>query len=221
MLIPAFAVDRTEIVLQALHRLRDAGRIPDVPVFVDSPMALAALQIYVDALPARAGPAHRPAARPFGLAWCGSPSTVDESIALNHPERPSIIVSASGMASGGRVVHHLAALAGDSRNTVLLVGFQAPGTRGADLAAGVRQLKALGRYVPVHCAVEVFHGLSVHADGDELVAWLAAGPEVPAPEACYVVHGEPASARALAERLHAELGWPAIVPDDGEIVRLG
>jgi metallo-beta-lactamase family protein len=221
VLIPAFAVDRTEVVLHALHRLRVEQRIPDVPVFVDSPMALAALRVYVDALAARAEDLRTDLpADPFGLATVRLAATVDESIALNHPARPSIIVSASGMASGGRVVHHLAAMAGDSRNTVLLVGFQAPGTRGADLAAGARQLKALGRYFAVRCQVEVFQGLSVHADADELMGWLAGGPGLPAPDVCYVVHGEHTASRALADRLQTELGWLAVVPGVGELVRL-
>jgi metallo-beta-lactamase family protein len=221
VLVPAFAVDRTEIVLHALHSLRVEGRIPDVPVFVDSPMALAALRVYADALAAGAEDlrADLPA-DPFGLLSVHLAATVDESIALNRPACPSVIVSASGMASGGRVVHHLAALAGGSRNTVLLVGFQAPGTRGADLAAGVRELKALGRYVPVRCQVEVLQGMSVHADGDELVRWLAGGPEVSPPDVCYVVHGERAASQSLADRLRAELGWLAVVPADGELVRL-
>jgi metallo-beta-lactamase family protein len=223
VLVPAFAVDRTEVVLHALHRLHLAGRIPEVPVFVDSPMALAALRVYVDALRDRA-----PDVRddldpdPFGLAHVRLAADVGESMALNRPAEPSIVVSASGMASGGRVVHHLAALAGDSRNTVVLVGFQAPGTRGADLARGATQVKALGRYLPVRCQVEVFQGMSVHADADELVDWLAgAGPDrPPVPDVCYVVHGEPSASRTLAERLHHELGWLAVVPDDGEVVRL-
>jgi metallo-beta-lactamase family protein len=124
------------------------------------------------------------------------------------------------MASGGRVVHHLAALAGDPRNTVVLVGFQAAGTRGADLAAGATQFKALGRYVPVRCQVEAFHGMSVHADADEIVAWLAGEPPAAAPGACYVVHGELAAARTLAARIRSELGWLTVVPTDGEVVRL-
>lgn len=221
VLIPAFAVDRTEIVLHALHRLLVEQRIPDVPVFVDSPMALAALRVYVDALAASAEDLRTDLPEdPFGLASVRLAANVDESIALNHPAQPSIIVSASGMASGGRVVHHLAAMAGVSRNTVVLVGFQAPGTRGADLAAGAHQLKALGRYVPVRCRVEVFQGMSVHADADELVGWLAGGPDLPAPDVCYVVHGERAASRALADRLRAELGWLAVVPVAGEHVRL-
>jgi metallo-beta-lactamase family protein len=221
VLIPAFAVDRTEVVLHALHRLRAERRIPDVPVFMDSPMAMAALRVYVDAVAAAAEDlrTHLPE-DPFGLTTVRLAATVDESIALNHPSRPSIIVSASGMASGGRVVHHLAAMAGERRNTVVLVGFQASGTRGADLAAGARQLKALGRYLPVRCQVEVFRGMSVHADADELVGWLAGGPDLHAPDICYVVHGEQAASRALADRLRTELGWLAVVPDDGELVRL-
>ena len=214
-------MDRTEIVLYALDRMRVEGRIPDVPVFVDSPMALAALRVYVDSLAAGAEDLRADLPTdPFGLSSVRLAASVDESIALNHPARPCIIVSASGMASGGRVVHHLAALAGGSRNTVLLVGFQAPGTRGADLAAGARELKALGKYLPVRCQVEVFQGMSVHADADELIGWLAGGPQVPPPEVCYVLHGEPAASQALAARLRAELGWLAVVPDDGELVRL-
>jgi len=222
VLIPAFAVDRTEIVLQALHRLRCDGLIPPAPVYVDSPMALAALQIYRRALAESAIDvrANLPP-DPFGLTTVRLAGSVDESISLNHPAEPSIIVSASGMASGGRVVHHLAALAGDPRNTVLLVGFQAPGTRGADLAAGVDHVKALGRYLQVRCQVEVFQSLSVHADGDELVAWLAGSADAPPPpDVCYVVHGELTASRVLAQRLRSELGWLAVVPDDGELVRL-
>ena len=222
VLIPAFAVDRTEVVLRALHRLRAAGAIPPAPVYVDSPMALAALEVY-----RRAIAGHWPDVRPdlepdpFGLADVVLAASVEESTALNDPRQPSIIVSASGMASGGRVVHHLAHLAEDRHSCVVLVGFQAPGTRGHDLAHGATQFKALGRYVAVRCAVEVFEGMSVHADADELVGWLA-GPEggVPAPQVCYVVHGEADSAAALAGRLRSELGWLAVVPGDGEIVRV-
>ena len=221
VLVPAFAVDRTEVVLQLLHRLKAEGSIPDAPVYVDSPMALAALRLYVDGL--RAGAPDLRDDLPedvFGLSTVRLAASVDDSIALNHPAQPSILVSASGMASGGRVVHHLAALAGDPRNTVVLVGFQAPGTRGADLAAGVRQIKALGRYVPVLCEVEQFNGMSVHADAGEIVAWSEGDGSVGPPEVCYVVHGQPDASRALADRLRAELGWTTVVPEEGEVVRL-
>jgi metallo-beta-lactamase family protein len=222
VLIPAFAVDRTEIVLQALHRLMSAAAIPAVPVFVDSPMALAALQLYRQAVE-DSDPDVRGdlPADPFGLDRVHLAATVDESIALNFPRQPCIIISASGMASGGRVVHHLAHLAPDRRNTVVLVGFQAPGTRGFDLAHGASQLKALGRYVPVHCQVEVFEGMSVHADADDLVRWLAGAPgEVPPPAVCYLVHGEAESSAVLADRLRHELGWFTVIPRQGEVVRL-
>jgi metallo-beta-lactamase family protein len=118
-------------------------------------------------------------------------------------------------------VHHLAHLATDRRNTVVLVGFQAPGTRGFDLAHGASQLKALGRYLSVRCEVEVFEGMSVHADADDLLRWLAGTPgEVAPPDVCYLVHGEEESSAVLADRLRHELGWLAVVPHQGEVVRL-
>ena len=219
VLIPAFAVDRTEVVLHALARLRREAAIPDVPVHVDSPMALAALDIYRRAVEAGADDVRDDLPPdPFDLGDVRLAATVEESMELNEPRQPCIIVSASGMASGGRVVHHLAHLAPDRRNTVVLAGFQAPGTRGHDLAHGATQVKALGRYWPVRCDVEVFQGFSVHADADDLVRWLHGDGSTP--EACYVVHGERHSAEALAARLRAELGWLAVVPEDGEVVRV-
>jgi metallo-beta-lactamase family protein len=219
VLIPAFAVDRTEVVLHALARLRREAAIPDVPVHVDSPMALAALDIYRRAVEAGADDVRDDLPPdPFDLGDVRLAATVEESMELNEPRQPCIIVSASGMASGGRVVHHLAHLAPDRRNTVVLAGFQAPGTRGHDLAHGATQVKALGRYWPVRCDVEVFQGFSVHADADDLVRWLHGDGSTP--EACYVVHGERHSAEALAARLRAELGWLAVRPEDGEVVRV-
>lgn len=219
VLIPAFAVDRTEVVLHALAGLRRDGAIPDVPVHVDSPMALAALDIYRRALEAGADDVRQDLPPdPFDLGDVRLARSVEESMELNEPRRPCIIVSASGMASGGRVVHHLAHLAPDRRNTVVLAGFQAPGTRGHDIAHGATQVKALGRYWPVRCDVEVFEGFSVHADADDLVRWLRGDGSTP--EVCYVVHGERHSAEALAERLRADLGWLAVVPQDGEVVRV-
>jgi metallo-beta-lactamase family protein len=131
---------------------------------------------------------------------------------------PAIIVSASGMASGGRVVHHLARLLPDSRNSVVLVGFQAPGTRGRTLADGARQLKMLGNYVPVRAEIVDLDAFSVHADQRELLDWLhtAATP----PDIVYVVHGEPAASATLRDRIAARDGWSAVVPRQGERVRL-
>ena len=221
VVIPAFAVDRTEVVLMALKRLTDEGRIPATPVFVDSPMALGALRIYRSALD-RDSPDVRTDLGPDSLVFdpgdLREAHTAQESMDLNDPGRPCVIVSASGMATGGRVVHHLRHLLPDPKNAVVLVGYQAVGTRGRDLAEGVPQLKMHGRYVPVRAEVAQVEGFSVHADGDEIIAWLAGIPEPP--QAAYVVHGEPRAAGALAGRIRDELGWLAVVPRDGERVLL-
>lgn len=217
VLIPAFAVDRTELVLHALSQLAAASDIPAVPVYVDSPMALAALNVY-----------RSPSVRgdlqpglPSRLVYLPDLHTVhsaQESIQLNEPRTPSIIISASGMATGGRVVHHLEHLLPDSRHTVVLTGYQAVGTRGRQLAEGATELKMYGRYVPVRAEVVVDHGFSVHADATELLSWLGAMPAPP--ETVYVVHGEPQAARALAARVRTETGWCTVVPELGERVRV-
>jgi metallo-beta-lactamase family protein len=221
VVIPAFAVDRTEVILMALRRLRASERIPDLPVYVDSPMALAALRIYRDAI--RDGfPELRPdlcgAADPFDPGNLHETRTVEESKSLNSPRWPCIIISASGMVSGGRVLHHLEGLLPDEVNTVVLAGYQALGTRGRDLLDGANTLKIHGRYVPVRAEVVEVPTFSVHADATEVVAWLARAPRPP--DVCYVVHGEPDAAAALRRRIAAELGWTTVVPRLGERVRL-
>ena len=219
MLVPAFAVDRTELVLLELRRLMERGDIPDVPVFVDSPMALAALDCYRRAA-SRGGPQLRPEAGEL-LADLGRPGVhavhdVEGSMRLNRPRTPSIVISALGMASGGRVVHHLAHQLPDRRNCVVLTGYQAEGTRGRQLAEGARQVKIHGHYVPVRAEVVTLTDFSVHADAHETVDWLSRAP-VP-PRTVYVVHGEPRSAAALARRVSEELGLTAVVPRYGERV---
>jgi metallo-beta-lactamase family protein len=141
----------------------------------------------------------------------------DESRAINDPGFPCIIVSASGMATGGRVVHHLKHRLPDPSAMVLLVGFQAVGTRGRSLLEGARQLRMHGRTVPVRAEVVGVDGFSVHADADGLLAWLASAP---APRVVYVVHGEPTASQALAERIGSDLGWDAAVAGDGQTVDL-
>lgn len=221
VLIPAFAVDRTEVILFHLRALTAAGAIPDLPVFVDSPMALAALATYRGAIE-RGEPELRP-----GLASLGDPfdtgrvtevRDVERSKALADLHGPAIIISASGMATGGRVVHHLDRLLPDHRNTVLLVGFQAPGTRGRLLADGVRDLKMLGHYVRVRAEIVDLGAFSVHADQHELVRWLDTATRPP--DAVYLVHGEADSAAALRDRIHEGDVHRAIVAGDGERVRL-
>lgn len=133
----------------------------------------------------------------------------------NKPEQPSIVISASGMATGGRVLHHLKSMLPDPRHTVLIVGYAAAGTRARQLAGGAHEVKIHGRYVPVKAEVRVLDAFSAHADSDELVAWAASARP---PETTYVVHGEPDSAEALADRLGTGDGWTAVVPRDGERV---
>jgi metallo-beta-lactamase family protein len=221
VLIPAFAVDRTEVILHHLARLRAAGALEDVPVYVDSPMALAALAVYRHAIDAAAPDVrtvHDPDADRFDGDHVVEVRDVEASKALAALRFPAIIISASGMATGGRVVHHLSRLLPDHRNTVVLAGFQAAGTRGRSLADGARQVKMLGRYVPVRAEVVAIDALSVHADQQELLNWLATAARPP--EALYIVHGEPHASAALQARIEDELGWPAVIPHHLERVRL-
>lgn len=221
IVIPAFAVDRTEVILMELRALRQQGQIPDVPVFVDSPMALASLQVYARAAAHHSVDLRDDLAPPKELFDAGNLHqlrTVDESKTINTPDRPCIIISASGMATGGRVLHHLAGMLPDPRNTIILAGFQAVGTRGRALQDGASSLKIHGLYVPVRAEVADMPFFSVHADAGELVDWLALAPESPA--GCFVVHGEPAAAAALRQHIEGRLGWTTATPRHGEKVRL-
>lgn len=221
VLIPAFAVDRTEVILYRLRELRTAGSIPDIPIFVDSPMALAALAVYRDAIE-RGDPDIDPELTNLADAFDAGDVTeiydVERSKALANLRTPSIIVSASGMATGGRVVHHLQRLLPDHRNTILLVGFQAPGTRGRLLADGVTDIKMLGRYVRARAEIVDLGAFSVHADQHELVAWVETAD--PTPEAVYLVHGEAAPLAALRAFMERRDGWNPVIARDGERVRL-
>ena len=218
VVIPAFAVDRTEVVLWQLDQLAEQGVIPDLPVVVDSPMANRALQLYrreVD----RRSPELRPEL--FGRELFASldiieTRTPEESKALNERRGPFVIVSASGMATGGRVVHHLAQRIGDSRNKVVLVGFQAPGTRGDRLRSGAESIKMFGRYFPVRADV-VSVDLSTHADRSELLDWLATAEH---PDAVYVNHGEEAAAESLVAAIDHRLGVLAVAPHMNERIAL-
>src|SRR5690606_34184133 len=221
VVIPAFAVDRTEVLLLTLRRLEAEGRIPHLPVYADSPMALASLQVYERA--ARAGDEEvRPELHgrpdPFDPRDLVEARDVEASKAIHDAPLPCIIVSASGMATGGRVLHHLARRLPEKRHSVVLVGFQAAGTRGRRLLDGATEVKMLGRYVPVRAEIVDASGFSVHADGEELIAWAGRMPAPP--RIAFAVHGEPEAAGALRAGLAGRLGWSAVVPKDGERVRL-
>lgn len=220
VVIPSFAVDRTEVVLHQLAELRRTGRLPaHAPVYVDSPMALAALQIYREAFATRAPELRADVLdegdaaldpEPFSLV-----RSLQESLTLERSSLPSVLVSASGMATGGRVVHHLRRLLPDPRNTVIVVGFAAEGTRARDLVDGARVLKMYGTYVPVRAEVVDVPAFSAHADAAEIIEWLR---HAPPPSATYLVHGEPGGCEALRDRIDRELGWTAVVPRSGERV---
>ncbi|WP_212671688.1 MBL fold metallo-hydrolase [Streptomyces sp. A2-16] len=220
VVIPAFALDRTEILLHELAGLRREGRLPaGVPVYVDSPMALAALDVYRDAVAARA-PELRPEVTLAGAAAL-SPDpfravrSIEESVELSRSGGPAVIVSASGMATGGRVLHHLRHLLPDPRNAVVVVGFAAQGTRARDLVDGAKVLKMFGEYVPVRALVADVPHFSAHADAAQIIDWLRGAP---APYVTYLVHGEPEAAAALRDRIDRSLGWTAAVPRSGERV---
>lgn len=220
VVIPAFAVDRTELLLHALQGLERSGAIPAVPVIVDSPMALSALDAYRAAI-ASGSSEVRPDLRradlgdPFTTARLQESRSVEESKVATAMSEPTIVISASGMATGGRVLHHLARRLPDPNSTVILAGYQAQGTRGRLLGDGVQELKIHGRYVPVRAEVVDLGAFSAHADADELVQWATGCESVPT--TTYVVHGEPAASAGLQSRLHA-LGWTAVVPRHGERV---
>ena len=221
VLIPAFAVDRTEVILFHLRELMQAGEIPSLPVYVDSPMALRALEVYRDAISNGAAdvrPEWRHHADPFDTGQLIEARGVQDSKAIAEVLTPVIIVSASGMATGGRVLHHLARLLPDGRNTIVIVGFQAAGTRGRALADGQPEIKMFGDYVRVRADVVDIPGFSVHADHDELVQWL--GSATTEPDTTYLVHGEPESSIALHDAIETELDWKAVVPEHMERVRL-
>jgi metallo-beta-lactamase family protein len=211
VVIPAFAVGRAQSLLYFISRLKARKAIPDVPVYLNSPMAIDATRLYHDY---RAE--HRLSVRDCEAA-CGVAqrvNTADESRALNGRGGPMIIVSASGMATGGRVLHHLKAFAPDPRNMILLPGFQAAGTRGATLASGAEAVKIHGEYVPVRAEVVKLDSMSAHADYAEILEWLR-GFKRP-PRQTFVTHGEPAAADEMRRRIEETLGWTAHVPNDGE-----
>jgi metallo-beta-lactamase family protein len=213
ILVPAFAVGRTQELLWLLAHLEDAGRIPPLPVYLDSPMAMEVNEVYAghaaELDPDRGLP---------GRKQVHATQTPEESKGLNRLTGPVIIVSSSGMATGGRILHHLSLRLSDPRTTVLLVGFQAAGTRGRALQDGARDVRIFGQDVPVRAAVERLDALSAHADRAELLRWLEGFTRPPSQT--YLVHGEPAATAALAAAIEARYGWAVRAAADGETVEL-
>ncbi|MFC4159128.1 MBL fold metallo-hydrolase RNA specificity domain-containing protein [Chitinimonas lacunae] len=208
VVIPTFAVGRAQSLLYLLYRLQEAGEIPRVPVFLNSPMAVDATTIFL-----RHQGEHR-LSREECTAMCRVATvvqSVEESKALNARHGPMIILSASGMATGGRVLHHIRAFAPDPRNAIVFSGFQAGGTRGAAMLGGARTVRIYGEEVPIRARVESVPNFSAHADADETLDWLRGFERAPCHT--FVVHGEPDAADTLRRRIGNELHWSASVPD--------
>ncbi len=210
VLVPAFAVGRAQAMLYWLDRIFASGRVARVPVFVDSPMATSVTELY-----RRHADWHRLSHADCDRIFGGVHFTrsVEESKRLASVQGPAVLISASGMLTGGRVLHHFKRLAPEPANTILLAGFQAPGTRGGALAAGARELKMHGAYVPVRAKVEHIDSLSAHADQAELLAWLRGSGATPG--RVLLVHGEPVAADALRRRIEEELKFRVWVAEPG------
>ncbi|MDP9927985.1 MBL fold metallo-hydrolase RNA specificity domain-containing protein [Variovorax paradoxus] len=207
LVVPAFAVGRAQTLLHCIQLLKREGRIPDMPVYLNSPMAADTTRLFKAHLDE-----HRMSAEQCAdmIGKTIIVNTLEESKRLNTLSYPSIIVSASGMATGGRVLHHLKAYAPDARNTILFAGFQAAGTRGAALVGGVDSIKIHGAYVPVRAEVANLETMSAHADREQLLGWLASQK---APRRVFVTHGEPVAADALRLAIEERYGWPCAVPE--------
>jgi metallo-beta-lactamase family protein len=208
VIVPAFAVERTQKFLFILKELMLSGQIPNVPVFCDSPMAIKAVEIFL-----KHTEAYTEETRQL-IQKCGSPlewqgftfaSTPEESKKINDTHFPSIIISSSGMVTGGRIQHHLVQRLPDPRNLVLFIGFQAPGTRGFTIKSGAPEVKIYGEIVPIRAQVEALEQFSDHADPPELLQWLRTFAQTPS--VTYLVHGEPAASSQLRDEMSKELGW--------------
>lgn len=221
VVIPAFAVDRTEIILHSLRRLTTSGAIPSLPVFLDSPMARSALGFYLRAVE-EGHPEIRPelAGHPeiFDPGHLTITESVDDSKAINHVRGPHVIISASGMATGGRVLHHLKRILPNRRNAVILVGYQAAGTRGQSLLSGAETVRIHGEDIPVNARIASVPAFSVHADRSELLDWISSGPRTP--DRVLAVHGDEEAATSLVTEIRHRFGWNAEAPDDGDVIAL-
>ena len=216
VVIPAFAVGRAQHLLYLMYLLKEQKRIPNVPIYLDSPMAKEATNLFVrhselhrldEALSKRVGE----------VAICVG--TKEESQALDTVETPKIIISASGMLEGGRVLHHIKKFAPDANSTVIFAGYQAAGTRGADMIGGKESIKMFGVDVPVKAEVQVLSNMSAHADYEEILEWL--GKFNHHPRKVFITHGEPEAALSLKEKIHERFKWQCVIPEYLQTEKLG
>ncbi|MFB9857095.1 MBL fold metallo-hydrolase RNA specificity domain-containing protein [Paenarthrobacter aurescens] len=215
ILIAAFAVGRAETLMLQLARLRRKGLIPEIPIYLNSPMAIDASYMYQ-----QHPDEHRLRPEEFKDMYhvATMTRTADDSKLLNLRGGPMIIISASGMLTGGRILHHLEAYGSDPKNAVILSGYQAAGTRGAELAAGSRELRVYGQIVRIRAEVVQLEGFSAHSDSDAIIRWMRSAPR--GPRMTYITHGEPEASEALRLRIKHELGWKARVPEYTETISI-
>lgn len=208
VVIPAFAVGRAQHLLYLMYQLKKANRIPNVPIYLDSPMATSATEIFrkyadLHRLPAELSDKVCQVAKYI--------QSREESQALDLETHPKIIISASGMLEGGRVLHHIRAFAPDPKNTVIFAGYQANGTRGADMIHGKKFIKAFGETIEINARIEVLNNMSAHADYDEILDWLANFNHHP--RKVFLTHGEPEASLALKEKIEQKYKWHCVIPE--------
>ncbi|HVM92597.1 MAG TPA: MBL fold metallo-hydrolase [Terriglobales bacterium] len=222
VIVPAFAVERTQKFVFILKELMESGQIPRVPVYCDSPMAIKAVEIYMkhsEEFTEQAADLIKKYGSP--VTWPGFTfaQTSEESKKINDSKFPSIIISSSGMATGGRILHHMAQRLPDPRNLVIFIGFQAPGTRGGIIKGGAKEIKIFGEFIPVRAQVAALEQFSDHADPPELLEWLHTFKNKPG--LTYLVHGEPAASSQLRDLMKKDLGWNVQVAEYMEKVAVG
>ncbi len=217
LVIPSFSVGRTQSLIYIIRELEEEGRIPVLPIYVDSPMAINATKIFkkdlndqnlTSRILAMTG------TEIFNTGKIHFCETREQSIQINEVNGPAVIISASGMATGGRILHHLAQRLPHQQNTILFIGYQAEGTRGRTILEGKTEVKIHGNYVPIRAKIEQISSFSGHADYNEILAWLMAFNK--SPRMTFVVHGEPVASTALAEKIRAKFGWKVVVPKFGD-----
>lgn len=215
VIIPSFAVGRAQMLLYYIHALKSARRIPNLPVYLDSPMAIDASGLFCYHA------ADHSMSPEECRAICGVATYVNEvedSKALDQTEMPIILISASGMATGGRVLHHLKHFAPDPENTILFAGYQAPGTRGDRMLRGEPEVKIHGKWIPIRAEVNQLGMLSAHADQNEIMAWLKGFRR--APKKTFITHGQAEAAATLGHKIEADLGWKVVIPQLGDTFNL-
>jgi metallo-beta-lactamase family protein len=207
VLIPAFTVGRAQTLLYYLMLLKRRGKVPWMPMYLNSPMALTATKVFCESKDHKLNAVERQEM----LDTVRFVETAEESQKLNQRKGPMLIISASGMLTGGRILHHLKSFAGAANNLILLTGYQAEGTRGRALFDGLREIKVHQQLIAVRAEVRLLENLSAHADRNEILAWLEKTPELK-PKKVFIVHGEPEASQALKQALDSRFGWDCTVP---------